>query len=98
MNVDSLAEITMIYFKYKKINIKQFFPYSWYKTQIKYICKIDDEKFIRVIFDKMIKKEYLNKIKNGKSTYYIFNPYREKITYRPDVKIQFINKKFRLNF
>jgi len=77
MNVDTLLETTTLYFKIKKIE-NMLLPFSWYKKQIKYISKIEDESIVRMVFNKLLKKNIINKIKHYKSTFYIFNPYQHR--------------------
>lgn len=74
MNVDTLLETTVLYFKVKKVQ-NTLLPFSWYKKQIQYISKIHDESIVRMVFNKLLKKNILHKFKHRKSTFYIFNPY-----------------------
>ena len=48
MNVDTLLETTVLYFKVKKIQ-NTLLPFSWYKKQIQYISKIHDENIVRMV-------------------------------------------------
>jgi hypothetical protein len=78
MNVDTLLETTVLYFRCKKIQ-SILLPFSWYKGQIQYISKTHDKNIVKTVFNKLLKKSIITKVKHHKSTYYIFNPYQHRV-------------------
>ena len=96
MNVDLLLQTTILYLKCKKIQ-KLLLPYSWYKNQIRYISKIQDEKIIRLVFNKLLKKDIINRFKHHKSTFYIFNPYQQRFNIYTDFNITKQDRKIYFN-
>ena len=78
MNIHNIIKTCILYFKIKKYDRMTVQPFKWYAGQIRFLTKIDDKKFIRLIFDKLVKKNKLVKIKRGKSTLYYFDPYEKK--------------------
>lgn len=78
MNIHNITNTCILYFKIKKYDIMTCQPYKWYAGQIRFLTKIEEKPFIRLIFDKLVKNKKLVKIKRGKSTLYYFDPFNIK--------------------
>lgn len=76
MNITNICDALILHFKLKKYDNNQAHPYKWYALQIKGFANIEDKGFIRLIFNKLLKRNVLDKIKRNKSTLYYFRPYK----------------------
>ena len=98
MNIDSFSEIVILYLKYKKITTNEYYPYSWYKAQIKFITNLNTEDMIRFVFNKLIKKNKILLVKHFNSTFYIFNPYEIDIKFNRFQTFKIHKQKIRIRF
>tara|TARA_R110002096_G_scaffold85864_1_gene198011 strand:- start:3528 stop:3812 length:285 start_codon:yes stop_codon:yes gene_type:complete len=83
-NKNILTLITL-YFKYRKFHTYGYMKYSYFRNVIMSITTLQPCQ-IRRSFDYMVKNGLIEKRKISKSTYYRFDPYKEKyeekITYK----------------
>jgi hypothetical protein len=86
MNVQNITNTIILYFKIKKLDTKPYFNYKFYSKEIRTITKINDKDTIRLIFNELLKKKALTKIKVLKSTFYYFDPYQNRLNHEPKNK------------
>ena len=87
MDIENYSQIITLYFKVKRIQNINGYSYSWYKNEIINIIKKNDDKLIRNIFNYLVKKKIVHKLKVNKSLFYIFNPFTNNIN-KEDVIIK----------
>ena len=78
MSVCQLSDIVFTYLKMRKYENKLGYSFNFYKKNIEYVCKISDKKFVRSVFNKLLKDDKIRLIKYRKSSYYLFNPKTQK--------------------
>lgn len=76
--MNTVLEVTILFFKINRVHELQPSTFSWYKNQLKNITKSSDEIFLRKIFNNLIKLNVIKKIKINKSIFYTFDPYFKK--------------------
>ena len=75
MNIYNLTDTMIIYFKIKRYDNFPPQTFKFFANEIRYITKLTDKELIRSIFNKILKKKKIIKIKKKKSTFYVFDPY-----------------------
>lgn len=80
MDQERLINLAITYYKlnnYNDFGRYSNLRYSYWRQSLSYVCGITDSSVLRAIFNKMVKRNILKKVKYQQMTFYVFDIYDE---------------------
>lgn len=80
MDQERLINLAITYYKFNNYNDFGRYSnlrYSYWRQSLSYVCGITDASILRSIFNKMVKRYVLKKVKYQQMTFYVFDIYGE---------------------